>query len=120
MIQHIIPTNEEHNESVWEFNDVDSDRPIVSDCICEPDIKEDGSGGWLILHNSFDGREGVEIVNKILNMAKKITINGKQTDLTEKEEKIYRKGWNDAMTIATVAILIFDTILLFVLIHYLK
>ena len=72
MIQHIIPISDTnpHNEKIWEFNDVDSDEPIVSDCPCEPIIKEDDSGGWLIIHNSFDGREGIEIVNEILNKQK--------------------------------------------------
>lgn len=68
MIQHIVPVNDlgQHIERTWEFNDCDSDAPLVSDCPCEPDIKDDGFGGWIIVHNSFDGREGVEIVNEIL------------------------------------------------------
>ena len=34
-------------------------------CECEPIFKEEGDA-LLIVHNSFDGREGVEIVNEIL------------------------------------------------------
>jgi len=35
-------------------------------CKCDPQFKEEGDG-LLIVHNSFDGREGVEIANEILN-----------------------------------------------------
>lgn len=35
-------------------------------CNCDPEFKEE-EDALLIVHNSFDGREGVEVVNEILN-----------------------------------------------------
>lgn len=35
-------------------------------CKCDPEFKEE-EDALLIVHNSFDGREGVEVVNEILN-----------------------------------------------------
>lgn len=35
-------------------------------CECEPEFKEEDDG-LLIVHNSFDGREGVEWFNELLN-----------------------------------------------------
>lgn len=35
-------------------------------CKCDPKFKE-VEGGLLIVHNSFDGREGVEWTNELLN-----------------------------------------------------
>lgn len=51
----ILPCNdiEEHEES--------------STCKCEP-IVEFVNGEMLIIHNSFDGREGVEWVEEILKI----------------------------------------------------
>lgn len=53
MIYHILPINdiEEHEEA--------------STCKCNPVVKEE-SGDLLIIHNAFDGREGVELVNEFL------------------------------------------------------
>lgn len=50
---HIIPVNDlrEHTESHL--------------CECNPVLKFDA--GTLIVHNSFDGREGVEWANQLLN-----------------------------------------------------
>lgn len=36
-------------------------------CKCDPYFKEDGEV-LLIVHNSFDGREGVEWANELLNI----------------------------------------------------
>jgi hypothetical protein len=54
---HILPLNDlhEHEES--------------STCHCDPEIIEE-NGEIIIVHNSFDGREGVEWVNDILNCKK--------------------------------------------------
>lgn len=35
-------------------------------CLCSPRYEKE-NGIWLIIHNSFDGREGIEITNDILN-----------------------------------------------------
>lgn len=53
-IFHVIPANDlmKHNQS---YN-----------CHCEPVIKE-SFNNIIIVHNSFDGREGVEWANEILN-----------------------------------------------------
>ena len=49
---HVTPINdlEEHEES--------------STCKCQPSVIEE-NGELIIVHNSFDGREGVEWVNEI-------------------------------------------------------
>jgi hypothetical protein len=53
MAWHVLPTNdiEEHEESTT--------------CKCEPRVVHE-NGEMIIVHNSFDGREGVEIANEIL------------------------------------------------------
>jgi hypothetical protein len=63
-VYHVYPTDdsEEHYlECVY---------PAIGDpycpCKCEPVFKEEGDA-LLVVHNSFDGREGVEIVNDLLN-----------------------------------------------------
>lgn len=38
-------------------------------CHCNPIVKIE-AGEMIVIHNSFDGREGVEIVNDILNELK--------------------------------------------------
>lgn len=57
MAIHIIPLNddEEHTED--------------STCKCEPTMFEE-EGDMIFVHNSFDGREGVEFANEILNNQK--------------------------------------------------
>ena len=54
-IYHVLPINdiEEHEES--------------STCKCEPRAEKQENGNIIIIHNSFDGREGVEWTNEILN-----------------------------------------------------
>lgn len=54
MAIHIIPLNDtdEHEEE--------------STCKCEPTLIEE-EGDMIFIHNSFDGREGVEFANEILN-----------------------------------------------------
>jgi len=55
MIWHILPIDDikEH----YEF----------STCHCEPKSEIQDNGDILIIHNSFDGREAVEMANDILN-----------------------------------------------------
>lgn len=52
-IYYVLPVNDakEHRESYI--------------CHCLPEIKYEG-GNMIVVHNSFDGREGVEWVNEIL------------------------------------------------------
>lgn len=39
-----------------------------STCECNPTVEIiDGTGELIIIHNSFDGREGLEQANQILN-----------------------------------------------------
>lgn len=54
---HVIPNNDlkPHDESTT--------------CHCEPRV-EHINGNMVIIHNAFDGREGLEIVNEILNTKK--------------------------------------------------
>lgn len=54
MILHVTPINdlEKHEESTT--------------CKCNP-IVEHINGNMVVIHNSFDGREGVEWVNEIIN-----------------------------------------------------
>lgn len=40
------------------------------DCPCEPELREVENDGLLIIHNSFDGREGIEWAEEILNSNK--------------------------------------------------
>jgi len=54
-IWHVTPINdlEEHLES--------------SMCKCDPEIKVIENGNVVIVHNSFDGKEAVEMANEILD-----------------------------------------------------
>lgn len=64
---HVLPTNdiEQHEESTT--------------CKCEPRV-EHINGNMVIIHNSFDGREGLELFNDILkDNVDKTNSSGKQT-----------------------------------------
>lgn len=65
---HVYPINDERDHILKLDWDVNKNGPTCL-CKCNPKIKEEGVG-YLIVHNSFDGREGVEIVNEILNNKK--------------------------------------------------
>ena len=69
MIYHVLPINdiEEHSEEV----EMALGFIPVSKCKCmaQPQLDPD-SGGWVIVHNSFDGREALEEANEILNQNK--------------------------------------------------
>ena len=58
---HVVPVGdvEPHEERYMEGYE----------CKCEPKI-EPCNGSVIVIHNSFDGREGIEIVNEILRMSK--------------------------------------------------
>lgn len=54
MIWHVTPNNDlkEHRDD--------------STCECDPRIKH-VNGNTIVIHNSYDGREGVEWANELLN-----------------------------------------------------
>jgi hypothetical protein len=54
-IWHILPTNDlrEHEE--------------LSTCKCVPRVDVQENGDILIIHNSFDGREVIEMFTEIIN-----------------------------------------------------
>lgn len=63
-IWHVLPVGDDEPHT-----DVTLFRPIglpLCDCPCKPNHIETENGGMVIVHNSFDGREGVEWVNEIL------------------------------------------------------
>lgn len=73
MIQHILPANDLyiHSEDIqWgdSYGRVAKGMPPFCPCKCCPIIKKDGAGGFIIIHSSYDGREGVEIVKEILKI----------------------------------------------------
>ena len=54
--------------SIWHIlpiNDIDTHEEL-STCKCEPKVDVLDVGDMMIIHNSFDGREIIEIVNKII------------------------------------------------------
>lgn len=55
MIYNILPLGDlkEHDEE--------------STCECEPAIQKLENGDILIVHNSYDGREGLEMANELLD-----------------------------------------------------
>lgn len=63
-VYHVYPTNDLH-EHILQCEYPPIGAPFCP-CNCEPIWKEEGEG-LLIIHNSFDGREGVEWANEILN-----------------------------------------------------
>lgn len=79
-IWHVFPVGDTHEhvtEADWRtlnngtigedgnaYHDVR--QVLICECPCIPIVKEEGDG-YMIIHNSFDGREGVEWANEILN-----------------------------------------------------
>jgi acetone carboxylase gamma subunit len=67
---HVYPTGdlrEHYLESVDARLDGFGDEvPPYCPCLCDPKKERQENGTWIIVHNSFDGREGVEIVNDLL------------------------------------------------------
>lgn len=66
---HVYPTDdfkEHYLESVSGGEDGFSDAvPPYCPCLCMPKTESE-NGVWIIIHQSFDGREAVEWVNEIL------------------------------------------------------
>lgn len=52
-IYHIVPIND------------DKEHDLLYSCHCKPKVRNEGDN-MLIVHNSYDGREGVEWANEIL------------------------------------------------------
>lgn len=52
---HILPTN-----------DIDTHEESTI-CKCEPKLEILEDGDMMIIHNAFDGREIIELTNKIIN-----------------------------------------------------
>jgi hypothetical protein len=53
--------------STWHILPIDDLKPHeeASTCPCHPEVKVEG-GDLLVIHNAFDGREGVEWTQEIL------------------------------------------------------
>lgn len=63
-IWHVVPMGD--IQPHWDECIIDDDGTPLCKCVCEPTTyKEDA--GYIIVHNSFDGREGVEWTNEILS-----------------------------------------------------
>lgn len=69
-IYHVIPIDDlkGHSGELTETGTYEKGLFIVrltSQCECKPRIEYEGEGA-IVVHNSFDGREGVEWVNELL------------------------------------------------------
>lgn len=71
---HIYPLNdlkEHYTESVdARIDGFSNDVPPHCPCLCNPKKDQREDGVWIIIHNSFDGREGLEWANELLNNTK--------------------------------------------------
>lgn len=67
---HVYPINDtktHYLESVDAVLDgFSEDVPPWCPCLCHPKAERQENGVWIIVHNSFDGREGLEWANEIL------------------------------------------------------
>lgn len=54
---------------IYPVNDLEP-HELKSTCHCQPAAQMMEFGDMMIVHNSFDGREGLEIVNQILEPEK--------------------------------------------------
>jgi hypothetical protein len=75
-IHHVYPVNDE-KKHLLECERVDTDDLPYCACRCRPTHQEVGNAiqgitGLIVIHNSFDGREGVEWANEIINQTNKI------------------------------------------------
>jgi hypothetical protein len=62
-VWHVVPLNDTYDHYEAVFNDgVD----VFCDCDCEPSVSKE-ENGFIVVHHSFDGREGMEVVSEILN-----------------------------------------------------
>jgi len=65
---HIYPIDEENEHVIFLTYPVLGDP--YSECKCEPWFKPAENGCTLVIHASFNGREGLEWANDILNSNK--------------------------------------------------
>ena len=63
-ITHIIPLNDLREHSEETINHIGL---LVSYCECSPRLETITKDSCMFIHNSFDGREGLELANEILN-----------------------------------------------------
>lgn len=57
--------------ATWHVTPTDDLKPHANagtTCECEPRVEFSESGDMIVIHNSYDGREGVEWANELLNM----------------------------------------------------
>lgn len=55
---------------IWHILPINDSLPHIetgSTCHCDPTVKLLDSGDIMIVHNSYDGREGLELANEILS-----------------------------------------------------
>lgn len=52
---------------VYPLDDIEEHELEGTQCRCEPTIITESNAEMIVVHNSFDGREGVEWTNEILN-----------------------------------------------------
>jgi len=68
-IKHIVPINDTHThcEDV-NYNEIMGNIPFPKcKCGAEAQFNPDVLNHFIIVHNSFDGREGIEWTNELLN-----------------------------------------------------
>lgn len=63
-IYHVLPCNDlrEHIQQCYPLP-----FGMGCDCPCKPEVREQENGNILVIHNSFDGREGVEWARELLD-----------------------------------------------------
>lgn len=64
-VWHVTPINDIQRHI--EKTDYDITKGIICLCKCSPTYEYPLGGGCVVIHNSFDGREGVEWANEIIN-----------------------------------------------------
>lgn len=64
MIQHVYPLNDNKKHILKIYQIVGGKNACK--CLCIPRIEEQCNGNTIVIHNSFDGREGVEWAKEIL------------------------------------------------------
>lgn len=52
---------------VTPINDIEEHQQEGTTCKCGPSVQFVENGNMIVVHNSFDGREGVELAKEILN-----------------------------------------------------
>lgn len=70
---HVYPTNDlgQHLLEMGMEAIVDADGIMglmpICNCKCAPDIRCEENGVFIIVHNAYDGREGLERADELLN-----------------------------------------------------